>query len=442
MLKRRFTRRAFLPAFLLLLLVPLGVMTAGCNPFAPSVAVSDSVEQALKDGETKKAEAKKTASAGSVTAAKEQWNTIAAYYGAVASKFPGTENSVKATMEQAGALDKGADNKQAAYTVLHAALRKYSAAAFPKLRPQLDTQYNDLVKRLDEDNSKTFAYKVMDTLVRALGNDPRWSPVVAIVVVALGVTLILWPLRYKQFRGFREMQRYQPQLKKIQEKYKGDQQMLMQKSNEFYKEHGINQFSGCLPLLLQLPVTIYMYQVVLHYQFHFTKAHFLWINQASGDYGASLPPPLTNMLAHHLGEADLVLLLLYAASMYLSSKFQPTQPTADPAVAEQQKMMAITMPIFFFIMMLQWQPAGAFVLYWFLSNVFGLTQQWLIYRSLPTVTPFIAKGAFADLNDGAAGTNGAATNGAATPATAGANGLGKPLEANPKLVSPKNRRKK
>ena len=433
MLQRSAVRRAILPAFLLLLLLPLGVLTAGCNPFAPQVAVADNVEQAFKDGDIKKSDALKATEAKDVTAAKEKWNGIAAYYGAVANKFPGTENALKATMEQASALDKGTNNKQAAYTVLHGALRKYSSTSFPQLRPQLDTQYNDLVQRLDEDNSKTFAFKVMDTLVRALGNNPNVSPVLAIFAIALSVTLILWPLRYRQFRGFREMQRYQPQLKKIQERYKADPQLAMQKQQEFYKEHGINQFAGCLPIILQLPITIYMYQVVLHYQFHFTQAHFLWINQSSGALGATLPPPFTNMLARHLGENDLPLLVLYAVSMFLSSKLTPTQPTTDPAQMEQQKMMAITMPLMFFVMMLQWQPAGAFVLYWFLSNVFGLIQQWFIYRSLPAVTPFEAKGSFADLNDGGAGIGGAAV---------AAAGPTKPLEANPRLVSPKNRRKK
>lgn len=432
MLKRRFTKRASLSAFLLLLLLPLGVFTAGCNPFGPGIPVTENIEQAMKDGDAKKIEAKKAEEARDVTIAKEKWTQIASYYGAVANKFPGTDTALRATMEQANALDKGASNLQAAEAVLKPALRKYSATAFPELRPQLEAQNNDLVKRLDEQNSKTFAYKVMDTLVRALGNNPRWSPVLAIVMVALLVTLVLWPLRYKQFKGFREMQRYQPQLKKIQEKYKSDPQVAMQKTQEFYKTHGINQFSGCLPLLLQLPVTIYMYNVVLYYQFHFTEAHFLWINPASGAYGASLPPPFTNMLAHHLGESDLPLLVLYAISMFLSSKFQPTQPSTDPAVQEQQKMMAVTMPIMFFVMMLQWQPAAAFVLYWFLSNVFGLTQQLLIYRTLPAVTPFVAKGDFADLNDGAtSNSEGTSSNGAV-----------KTLEANTKLVSPKNRKKK
>ena len=427
--RRSVTRRSLIPALLLSLILPFGLVTAGCNPFAAPIPVADSAEQAFKDGETKKAEARKAEESKDVTVAKEKWNAISAYYGAVANKYPGTENALKATMEQAAALDKGTNNKQGAYTILHAALRKFSSTSFPELRPQLDTQYNDVVKRLDEDNSKTIYYKIMDGLVRILGNDPRYSPVAAIFFVAIGVTLVLWPFRYRQFKGFREMQRYQPQLKKIQERYKSEPQLAMQKQQEFYKEHGINQFAGCLPILLQLPVTIYMYQVVLHYQFHFTQSHFLWINPASGGWGATLPPPFTNLLAHNLGESDLLMLVVYAISMFLSSKLTPTQPTTDPAQLEQQKMMAYTMPLMFFVMMLQWQPAAAFVLYWFLSNVFGLTQQWLIYRTLPAVTPFEAKGSFADLNDNAA------------PPSPTANGA-KSLEANPRLVSPKNRKKK
>jgi membrane protein insertase Oxa1/YidC/SpoIIIJ len=117
--------------------------------------------------------------------------------------------------------------------------------------------------------------------------------------------------------------------------------------------------------------------------------------------------------------------------MYLTTKLMPTQPATDPAQAEQQKMMAITMPIVFFIMMLQWQPASAFVLYWLVSNILGLGQQWVIYRMLPTPPPLIIVNKDGD----AAGKNGADGNGADS-------GGEKPLTANPKLVSPKNRKKK
>ena len=110
---------------------------------------------------------------------------------------------------------------------------------------------------MDAENSQTAWYKVMDTLVKALGG----SPVVAIVFIAFAVTLVLWPLRIRQFASAKEMQRYQPELNKLRDRYKGDMQLAAQKQQEFFKEHKINQFSGCLPALLQWPVTIVMYRV-------------------------------------------------------------------------------------------------------------------------------------------------------------------------------------
>ncbi|MDX1933996.1 MAG: membrane protein insertase YidC, partial [Capsulimonadales bacterium] len=189
--------------------------------------------------------------------------------------------------------------------------------------------------------------------------------------------------------------------------------------------HGINEFAGCLPLLLQWPVTLLMYNVILHYQFHFAQSTFLWVNPAAGDAAANLPFPLTGFFGHHLGEQDMLMLIVYTFSMYLTTKLMPSTPPSDPQQAEQQKMMTIMMPAIFFIMLLQWQPASAFVLYWFVSNLLALGQQWIIYRTLPTPPPILIED-----SDG----NGGTAAGAASPDP-------KPLAPNPKLVSPKNRKK-
>jgi YidC/Oxa1 family membrane protein insertase len=422
------SRRRGLLILLLLLSLPLGVTTAGCNPFVRPPAVSDNVEQAFRDGETKKADAQQAEKNGDKQEAIQRWGAVASYYGEAARKFANTANGLRAVHEEAAAMEK-AGNKYGAQNALKNALRQYPASAFAAQRPELEREYSDLVSRLDEENSQTVYYKIMDGLVRALGNDPRISTVLAIFFIAVAVTLIVWPLRTKQYRSFKEMQRFQPELKKIQEKYKGEPQVLYQKQQEFFKEHGINQFAGCLPMLLQMPITLGMYQVILHYQYHFTQSHFLWINPATGAFGATLPSPLTGTLARNLSEPDLPLLIVYAISMFLQSKLMPTTPTSDPAVAEQQKMMAVTMPLMFFVMMLQWQPASAFVLYWFISNVLGLLQQWYIYRTMPSLPPLVLSG-----DTGVAG--------GIAPDGAGGNGAAKPMQANPKLVAPKAKRKK
>lgn len=422
------SRRVSLLLALLLLVLPLGLSVSGCNPFAQPPAVADNPEQAFKDGEAKESDAEQAAKTNDKTEATERWNKAATYYAAVANKFAGSENGLRALLEEANAYEK-AENPNQAHAVLKGALKQYTPGA--NQTPGLQAEYaktvtaeRELVRKLDEQNSQTFYYKVMDALVRVFGGDDKVAPVLAVIAVAFLVTVVVWPLRVRQYRSAKEMQRYQPELEKLRNRHKGDPQVAMQKQQEFFKEHGINQFAGCLPMLLQMPVTIFMYQVILHYQFHFANSTFLWINPASGDWAAKLPWPLTGALAHNLGEQDLLMLVIYAISMFVQSKLMPVNST-DPQVIEQQKMMAVTMPAFFFVMMLQWQPASAFVLYWFVSNILSLIQQAIIYRTLPPMPPLV-------LSD----------SGSLVPEGDGTGGGAAALTANPKLVSPKNKRKK
>jgi YidC/Oxa1 family membrane protein insertase len=85
---------------------------------------------------------------------------------------------------------------------------------------------------------------------------------VAIVVLTIAVRAILLPLSIKQTKSMREMQRIQPEVKKLQTKYKGDRQKLNEEMMALYKEHGVNPFGGCLPLLMQFPVLIALYRVI------------------------------------------------------------------------------------------------------------------------------------------------------------------------------------
>lgn len=415
-------RRSVLTILLLLLLAPFALGLAGCQPGGPlgsAIPVTENVDQAFKDGQAKEDAAKKVADAGRKDEALRLYGEVSAYYGAVAKKFAGTENGGNALLKQAETTENGAQNNNGALAEYRNALKQYPAGAFPALHAKAQTEYDALIKKMDGENSQTAWYKVMDALVKGVGG----NPVVAIAFIAFAVTLVLWPLRIKQFASAKEMQRYQPELNKLRERYKGDMQLAAQKQQEFFKEHKINQFSGCVPALLQWPVTIVMYRVILYYQFHFQDSHFLWVNPASAQASQTFPWPLTGALAHNLGEQDILLLLLYAVSMFAQSKLTPVAPSADPSVIEQQKMMSTIMPIMFFVMMLQWQLPSAFVLYWLISNVFFVAQQWWINKTLPTPPPFVL------------GETGAVV-------VNGEDGTSKPMTANPKLVSPKNRRKK
>ena len=185
-----------------------------------------------------------------------------------------------------------------------------------------------------------------------------WS----IVLQTLIITLALTPLSVYQMKSAIKMQKVQPQMKAIQEKYKKysmrdpRKQEMNKEIGELYKREKVNPVSGCLPLLIQLPF-IYAYYRMLEVAIDLRQAHWLWI--------------------HDLSAADpwYLLPLVMAGSMYLSQKMMP-QVGMDPA---QQKMMNVMMPImmgiFFFRL-----PAGL-NLYYAESNLIRIVQQAIINRT-------------------------------------------------------------
>jgi len=190
-------------------------------------------------------------------------------------------------------------------------------------------------------------YSIMDFLVRMTGSIPAFSYWFAIIIITLVVKLLITPLTKAQFKSMKEMQKIAPLVKQIQEKYKGDQQTIGTKTMELYKEHGINPFASCLPILIQMPVLLLLFHMVSIYQFRFTEGHFLWIGSAL-KHLYSIPVPFGQggvvwLTAGNLAEPDLLLVVLYVISMYVSTKLS----SVDPTQAEQQKMMSIMMPIMF-----------------------------------------------------------------------------------------------
>lgn len=423
----------------LALLAPLGGAGCGLVPgLGPQISVADTAPKALAEGAAKEALARKAADARQVGEASRLYNEAAAYYGAVASRYVGSETAARALLAQARLQDEALENPTLALSTLRNLLKQYPST----LNAEALNQFTRLQQKMDAQSAKTVPYKLLDGVVRALGNNPRYSHVLTIFLISLGVTLALWPLRAKQYRAMKEMQRYQPELKKIQERYKEDRGLQQEKVMAFYKEHGVNPFGGCLPSLAQMPVLWGLYYAISQYQFQFAKATFLWVNPAAAAASTTWPQPLTGAIARNLGEQDLLLLFVYAVSMYFQTKLTPV---SDPAQAEQQKIMAVFMPVMFFVMMLQWHLPSAFVLYWFMSNVMFVAQQWWINHKIGTLPPFVlpdpapaaasGNGAVISVRPSNGGSNGTNNGGGAKSAAA-------PLSANPRLVSPKNRKRK
>jgi YidC/Oxa1 family membrane protein insertase len=228
----------------------------------------------------------------------------------------------------------------------------------------------DLEQRIDRRNSKYLSYKIVDSLVRLTGNLSWFSYWFALVLIAVVVKALTLPLTLKMYRSQREMQRIQPILKEIQEKYKGKPE-LNEKMMAAYQEHGVNPFASCLPMLVQMPFLWWIYSTIRLYEYHFQNGKFLWI-------GSGLSSQYPHILGINLGHFDMVLLVIYAASNYLTMKLTPA---TDPQAAQQQKSMSVMMTIFLFWMFMQYKWSAAFTFYWLVLNILSAWQQYVyIYK--------------------------------------------------------------
>ena len=209
-------------------------------------------------------------------------------------------------------------------------------------------------------------YRLMDFFVQLFGGAKfSYSYFLAIFAISLLVRLALTPLSNAQYSSMKRMQKLQPVVKEIQNKYKNDKEVQGRKVMEVYKEHGINPAAGCVPALAQAPVFILLYQMIVRYQYQFTHGNFLWV-------GSPLSHQFPSVLGINLGQPDIPILVLYALSMYVQQKMMVSP---DPQQAEQQRMMAILTPFMSTYFFLQYHLPSAFVLYYLVFNILSTVQQ-------------------------------------------------------------------
>ena len=202
-----------------------------------------------------------------------------------------------------------------------------------------------------------------------------WS----LVILAALIRLVFWPLNTAQFKAFLQMQKIAPQLKRLQARYKDDKQKLQQETMALYREHRVNPFAGCWPMLVQYPVIISVYYVVLNNKAHFANQSWLWIGSALSHAVAAPMLFGTPILATSLANADLILILLYALSMYLSVRYV-SMPATDPQQAQTQRLMAVFSPVMLGFLGWRYHWPSAMVLYWFAYNVLTMAQQFYLLR--------------------------------------------------------------
>lgn len=192
---------------------------------------------------------------------------------------------------------------------------------------------------------------VLSWLYQWVGN---WG--VAIILLTVIIKLIFYPLSEASYRSMARMKVVAPKLQRLKEQYGDDRQRMQQAMMELYKTEKINPLGGCLPIVVQIPVFIALYWVLLA-SVELRHAPFmLWIDDLSR------PDPW------------FILPVLMGATMIIQTRLNPEPP--DPVQAKVMKIMPIAFSVFFFFF-----PAGL-VLYWLVNNVLSIAQQWHITRTL------------------------------------------------------------
>ncbi len=175
-----------------------------------------------------------------------------------------------------------------------------------------------------------------------------WS----IVLLTILIKLVFFPLSAASYKSMARMKEVQPRLMAMKEQYKGEPQKLNQAMMEMYRKEKINPLGGCLPVVIQIPVFIALYWVLLSSVEMRNAPWILWIHDLS------VPDPYY------------ILPIIMAASMFVQTKLNPTPP--DPVQAKVMMYMPLVFSIMFFFF-----PAGL-VLYWVVNNLLSIAQQWQI----------------------------------------------------------------
>jgi len=259
-------------------------------------------------------------------------------------------------------------------------------------------------------------------LGHVFGADSGASWALSIVLLTVAMRLVLFPVFVKQIRNQRAMQAIQPKMKELQAKYKNDKEKLNQEMMALWREAGANPFSGCLPLLLQIPIFISLYHTLREIKplshcptgttvndpgcYPSSIAGFSQHEIFSAAHAKFFTVPISvsfktsQTVLHALGGSQgstralaLIMTVLMGASTFITQRqlMARNGPAADSTMAQQQKILLYVFPLFFLIYGFYF-PIGV-LLYWLTTNFWSMGQQFFIIRRMdavpdtPTVTP-------------------------------------------------------
>ena len=218
----------------------------------------------------------------------------------------------------------------------------------------------------------------------------------AIIAMTVVIRLAILPLTFKGVKGMQELQRLQPQMKRLQERYRDDKQRLQQEMMKLYQEHGVNPLSSCLPILLQIPFFIALFDLLRGPQF-----------------AADIAGEESFLFIPHLGEEATGVVLVTLIVLYVATQLGASLVTLVSA-DKTQKRIFLALPFVFVIFIINF-PAGLIV-YWITTNVWTIGQQLVVRKLYPKPEPIAA-------SDGEASVP--ARGGAPAPALAAAGADGK-----------------
>ena len=187
---------------------------------------------------------------------------------------------------------------------------------------------------------------------------------VAIILLTVAIKALMYPLTVKQVKSMKAVQEMQPKVKALQEKFKDNKERLQTEIAALYRENKVNPLSGCLPLIVQMPILMGIFFAIKEYNYE-GPTNFLWL--ANLQQGTSLTDP---------SDPNFVIPLLCALTTYVQQKQTTTEMT------QQNKMMLIFMPVFIGYITITF-PAGLGI-YWVVSNLVQIAQQWFMYRNTTT----------------------------------------------------------
>ncbi|MEK7078417.1 MAG: YidC/Oxa1 family membrane protein insertase [Patescibacteria group bacterium] len=231
-----------------------------------------------------------------------------------------------------------------------------------------------------------FLYRPLFNLLVFFYNTIAFSDIgIAIVLLTVFTRLIFLPLSQKSIKSQKVLQELQPQIKALQEKYKDNKEEQGRQVMAFYKNNKINPLSGCLPLLIQLPILIALYQVFLK-GFDESSLNFLYSFIANPGKINPISLGWLNLAAPNIFFAILAgLAQFWQAKMITPKNKLPSAPkTSDEFMAQAiSKQTLYFLPVL--TVVISWRLPSGLALYWLITTIFTVLQQYVIIRPAPSI---------------------------------------------------------